>query len=279
MTTSIDLKNMIRAAVPRPVRNFLRSPSRSADWVLDWIKFSLGATRSLSLAQDWSIVCHPYAYRAAEGLVRHPAYREEFQAFLARCHSSMLLFDIGAHFGFFSLAAAHYGGQSVALDPSPVATRMIAIQAALNKCVQKIRVLPAAVSDMNGTIDMLSAGTFSYGFFRVAGKGPRPDLFRVPAVTIDGLAQQFGVPTHLKIDVEGHEGAVLRGAKATLRDCSPLLFLELHNSMIRSEGGDPNSVLEQLFSFGYAPFADDGRKIEKASLVVDPIVRVSFRRY
>jgi len=276
--TSVSIKNIIRATVPRSIRNFLRSPSRSMDWVLDWTKFSLGVTNSLSLANGWSIVCHPYAYRAGQSLVLDPAYKEEFQAFLSCCHSRMLLFDIGAHFGFFSLAAAHHGGDSIALDPSPVATRMIAIQAVLNECARNIQVLPAAASDANGTVEMLSAGSFSYGFFRVGGRQSRPDLSRVAAVTIDHLVQKFGEPTHIKIDVEGHEGAVLRGARATLNACSPLIFLELHNDMIRAEGEDPNSIAQELSSVGYVPFGCDGREIERASLAIDPIARVLFRR-
>ena len=49
---------------------------------------------------------------------------EELDSFIAHCRRGMVLFDVGAHFGVFSLAALHYGGPdaiAVAVDPSPAA--------------------------------------------------------------------------------------------------------------------------------------------------------------
>lgn len=246
--------------------------------MLDWTKFSLGMTKPLPLTGDWSLVCHPYAYRAGRSLILDPAQSEEFLAFLSHCHSQMLLFDVGAHFGFFSLAAARYGGTSIALDPSPMATHMIAIQARLNECLRKIHVLCVAASDKNGIIEMLGAGTFSYGFFRAVKGQTRRDITRVSAITIDEMTRRFGVPTHIKIDVEGHEGEVIRGARTTLNTCSPLVFLELHNDLIRSEGGDPDSVVSELLGAGYEAFDHDGRKARRTSLVAGTVVRALFRR-
>ena len=84
---------------------------------------------------------------------------------------------------------------------------------------------------------------------RLLSRGPsrlRSELTKTAAVTIDQLADQFGAPTHIKIDVEGHEAAVLLGREKTLSRFAPLPVLELHNEMIRSEGGDPSDVLDEL---------------------------------
>ena len=190
----------------------------------------------------------------------------------------MFLFDIGAHFGVFSLAAAHFGGKAIAVDPSPSAARMISTQAALNGCSNSVQILRAAVSDANGTIGMLSAGVFAFGFFIVAEGRSKRELTKTPSMTIDRMVLQFGAPTHIKIDVEGHEAAVLRGAKFALGQFSPLLFLELHNEMVRSEGGDPNAALDELTALGYSRFTLNGEAVDRHAILERPIIRVVVRR-
>ncbi len=273
------LKNLVRAVVSRPVRNWLRSPSRSAQWLWDTTRFSFGAVETLNCSPGRSIVCHPHAYEVAcRSQVGDPEQREEFQNFLAHCGATMLLFDLGAHFGLFSLAAAQYGGRAVAVDPSPMAAKMIATQVKLNRCSDRIWIRQAAVSDVPGELNMLSAGVFSDGYFRLVSGRPRRELSLVKATTIDQMAQEFGAPTHIKVDVEGHEAAVLRGGRATLSSASPVLFLELHSEMITSDGGDPCAALEELAKLGYSTFSLRGGPISRSEALQKPISRIVAKR-
>lgn len=268
-------KNFIRAAVPRAIRNWLRSPSRSAEWLLDSVRFHAGATKSIDLVRDLRIVCHPQAYRTAfQYQVNDPSQRAEFEHFVSLCSPDLFLFDIGAHFGIFSVAAALKGGRAVAVDPSPAAVRMISRQLALNRCKDKVHVVRAAVSESNGPIDLLSSGTFSHAFFKVVEGRQRRDAIHSAAITIDELAVRFGVPTHIKIDVEGHEAAVLRGARGLLAAHSPVLLVELHNEMLRENGGAPDAALDELARFGFAIFSPEGRLLAGDEIVSEPISRV-----
>lgn len=273
------LKSIIRSTVPRPVRNWLRSPSRSAEWLWDSARFSFGGTKEVALSPGFSLICHPHAYKViCEAQIADPDQREEFQNFLSHCRETMFLFDIGAHYGVFSLTAAHFGGRAVAVDPSAMATRMIATEAALNNCTDRIQILQSAVSDANGVINLLSSGVFSAGYFKVATGRPKRELTEIPALTIDQMASRFGVPTHIKIDVEGHEAAVLRGARTVLAQGSPILFLELHNEMVTSEGGNPAAALDELASLGYKCFALNGGAIERSAILSRPLIRITAQR-
>lgn len=268
-------RDTIRAVVPRSARNWLRSPSKSVEWLWDSARFSFGNTKSLEISPNSFLMCHPHAYKVfRRDQVNDPGQSAEFRSFISHCSSGMLLYDIGAHFGIFSLAAAHFGGRAIAVDASPAAAHMIDIQATLNKCTDRIKVLRAAVSDANGTIEMLSSGVFSDGYFQAARQRPRSELTRVQAIMIDQMTSQFGPPTHIKIDVEGHEAAVLRGARATLCQFSPVLFLELHNEMVVSGGDNPNVALDELAQLHYDTFAPDGDTIDRGSILVKPIVRI-----
>ena len=268
-------KDIVRATVPRRVRNSLRSPSKLAEWVWDSARFSFGTKSTLEVLPNWSIVCHPQAYRVIyQAQVADQDQREEFLSFVSHCSERMFLFDIGAHFGVFSLAAAHFGGRAIAVDPSPTATRMIKLQAVNNRLTSKIQVIRGAASDADGVMEMLTAGVFSYGYFKVCRERPRRELTRVNAITIDHMVREYGTPTHIKIDVEGHELAVIRGSRATLRDSSPTLFVELHNAMVASEGLDPSCTLDELAALGYGTFGLDGKLINRRVILESPITRI-----
>jgi len=60
---------------------------------------------------------------------------------------------------------------------------------------------------------MLSSGVFSDGYMRMARGRSSSELTKTRAVTIDQLADQFGHRHISKIDVEGYEAAVVRGAR------------------------------------------------------------------
>jgi FkbM family methyltransferase len=273
------LKSVIRATVPRPLRNWLRSPSKSTQWLWDASRFYLGSTETLHFPPNWTLICHPHAYRVAyQAQIADPEQREEFQTFMLQCSHSMFLLDVGAHFGVFSLAAAHFGGKAIAIDPSPIATRMIAKQSALNQLSDSIRIIQAAVTNEGGAIDMLSSGVFSDGYFKVTEGRAKSELTRTLAITIDQLVCQYGPPTHIKIDVEGQEAAVLSGGRKALDQYSPVLFLELHNEMIASEGGDPNLALNELVELGYETFGLKGNLLGRNFILRKPLIRIVAAR-
>jgi FkbM family methyltransferase len=273
-----SLRNAVRATIPRSTRNWLRSPAKTAMWVWDSLRFASGKSVTLEILPNVPLVCHPRASRIFKrDQVRDPEQSAEFRAFISCCSGSMLLYDIGAHFGIFSLAAAKLGGKAVAVDASPIATRMIEIAARLNKCDDRIEIISAAASDRSGDLDMLSSGVFSDGYFKTTRR-TGSELTNVQATTIDDMVLRFGPPTHIKIDVEGHERSVLRGATETLNRFSPVLFLELHNQMMATDGDDPRAVLRDLARFQYETFGLSGRAVTADEILAKAIARITARR-
>jgi FkbM family methyltransferase len=261
------------------MRNWLRSPSKSSQWLWDASRFYLGSTDTLHFPPHGALICHPHAYRVAhQAQIADPEQSEEFRSFVLQCNRKMFLLDIGAHFGIFSLAAAHFGGKAIAIEPSPIATRMIARQSALNRFADNIRIIQAAVGDTDGVVDMLSSGVFSDGYFKMTRGRTERELTRTQSVTIDQIVNQYGAPTHVKIDVEGQEAAVLRGGRKALDQFSPILFLELHNEMVASEGGNPNLALDELVQLGYETYALDGSALKRDTILQRPITRIVATR-
>lgn len=278
-------KRLIRASIPRWVRNWLRSPRDSLFWMVDEARHAAGGDRCAELRPGWSVICHPAAYRVAyRAQVEDPEQRTEFDAFLSACKSGMRLFDLGAHFGLFSLAALHFGGhdaQAVAVDPSPTAIRLLRIQARLNRVSGRLHLVQASVSRQSGWQPMVAVGVVAGGYFiSPDAEHEGNEVTQTRATTVDDLADDFGfAPTHIKIDVEGAELAVLRGGENTLADRrGPLLFIELHNRMVRLRGGDPADCLSLLDDYGYSVSGTDFAPLEAQVILDHELVRVIARK-
>lgn len=234
---------------------------------------------------NWSLICHPAAYRCAYHLQLYdPEQVAEFDGFINHSSKGMILFDIGAHFGLFSLASLHYGGpqaQAVAVDPSPTAVRLLAVQAELSQVADRLRIIRASVGDKSGWQKMISVGVLASGFYMApTNEHPDRDLTQTAAVTLDSLAKDLGmIPTHIKIDVEGCEAAVLRGGRKTLsKPSAPLLFIEIHNEIVRRLGGDPRETLFLLQDFGYRTFSVNDLPINDEQILSEPLIRVIAKK-
>jgi FkbM family methyltransferase len=193
------------------------------------------------------------------------------------------LLDVGAHFGLFSLAALHFGGpaaRAVAIDPSPIAARILHAQIRLNS-LDRIRVMTAAAGDSAGRKRMLAAGVLGSFYYTPPGKGrPTQELTDIEQVTLDGVAAECGFEvTHLKVDVEGAEAEALRGARQLLGSKRPpIVFLELHTRMVVEQGGAPDNAIKELTAAGYSMHSLDGSHLDIPAALALPLTRVIAAR-
>jgi FkbM family methyltransferase len=153
-----------------------------------------------------------------------------------------VFYDIGANIGVFSLFAARHvaaGGAVHAFEPEALNFAQLNKNIAFNHLAEIVRTHCLAVSDCQGLDELYfhpghltSAGTdthLSSGTALHAIGTPNNHNGRrfLPAhrqgifcVTVDALWQDLGLafPTHIKIDVDGGEPRILRGAVQTLQD-------------------------------------------------------------
>jgi FkbM family methyltransferase len=141
-----------------------------------------------------------------------------------------VVYDLGAASGFYTLIAARAvtrDGLVVAIEPLPSNVARLRRNLDLNE-LGNVHVLAVAVSDQPGhaivggrTGDPLQAVVSEAG-----------DGTAVEVVTLDGLIESSRIPPPalVKIDVEGDELAILRGARHTLGQHRPLLLIEVHDT-------------------------------------------------
>lgn len=162
-----------------------------------------------------------------------------------------MLFDIGVNVGYYTILGARQvgpRGKVVAVEPVVRNLACLYRHIVLNK-VSNVSIVSAACSDT------VSLATFSLGQNYAMGcladnhgegNEGKKELFLVPTVTVDAMVQQLGIsPDVIKVDVEGAELSVLRGAQTTLRETRPRIFLSTHSKALRY------ACLECLKELGY----------------------------
>lgn len=127
--------------------------------------------------------------------------------------------DVGAHAGSHTLFMAKHAALVIAIEPNPVNRRVLRWNCALND-LTNVRILGVAAYDHEGIATLNNAG----GCSRVGADGE----FQVPLQTLDSLL--VGVdPEVIKVDVEGAEANVVRGAAQTIERCHPRWIIETHH--------------------------------------------------
>ncbi len=189
------------------------------------------------------------------------------------------IIDIGAHYGSFSVACLRNGGHDIRLlsvEPSPPALAALTKNRHVNRRVHWT-IHPGALSDAAGSVtlhfglqNMLTPDARAHGTDSAGS-------IEVRTTTLDSLVETERVqPQIIKLDVEGFELEVLRGAGGTLERWHPVFLLEWHLRILRERGLDPVAALAPLVERGYSWIAyemGDG-EVEPAGLMNNDIVRL-----
>lgn len=153
-----------------------------------------------------------------------------------------VLFDIGANIGLYSIYAAKKGVNVVAFEPESQNYALINKNIYLNGLSQKILCLNIALSDEDA-VDYLHIPVFQGGgAMNCFGKpidwkyeGFAPVYSQgINSYTLDSFLKRYSksFPTHIKIDVDGIEPKIIRGAEITLSDKRlKSIFVEINQTL------------------------------------------------
>jgi len=158
---------------------------------------------------------------------------------LVKClrEATGLVLDIGANTGFYSLliAACAPNVSIVAFEPCSVVADLLMKNIQLNGLCGRIAVERSAVSNRAGEallfVPVAHPGTLETSASLESNfKTRHSQALHVPAVSVDTFVTHLAASPRvclLKIDVEGHETAVLEGAAAQIRKHRPLVFIRI----------------------------------------------------
>lgn len=169
------------------------------------------------------------------------------------------VWDIGANVGVFAFTAASIAlkGSTLAIEADNWLVQLMRKSLLLkDNASLNIQILSSAVSDRNGVATFLIANRGrASNCLQVAGgrsqTGGTREKVIVPTLTLDTMLEFFSPPNFVKIDVEGAEAMVLKGARRLLSEIRPTIYIEV-------EGESKNEVTAILKNNSYYIF--DGSK-------------------
>jgi FkbM family methyltransferase len=190
----------------------------------------------------------------------------ELDFIVGALQAGMTFIDIGANGGLFSIPAAKKvkHGKVYAFEPSAWTVELLAKNASLND-VSNLETVRSAVGDYTGeaTLQINVAGKDG---LNTIGKPVHEDseiagTEKVPITTLDDFLRQRSI-SHvdvMKVDVEGAELMVFRGASDLLsKPTAPLILYESH-FLSRGFGYHPVETMWMLQGLGYSFFVIDSK--------------------
>jgi FkbM family methyltransferase len=193
-----------------------------------------------------------FIYRALKA--RYRDQRCEIAALVEKLRPSDIAVDVGANKGSYLLwlSRAVYAGRVVAFEPQSLLAEYLT--AACAACgLTNVTINGAAVSDANGEMPLFIPGNEdspSASLEKAIEDREKCKSVKVPVVSLDRYFEnQPGRIGAIKIDIEGHELAVLRGAERILQEDRPLLVFECESRHLSE--GNVSTVLNFVRNKGY----------------------------
>jgi FkbM family methyltransferase len=193
----------------------------------------------------------------------------------------MTFFDVGSFHGIYALVAAKrlaLEGQVVAFEPSPAQRRRLKLHLRMNG-FGSVRVEPFAIgtSETESEFFAVIHGDITRGGLRPPASSDGVKRLAVQAVSLDAYLRNG--PVHavdvIKLDVEGGELDVFRGATRMLSEMRPMIICEVLDMATQAWGYDAREIVAALnrYDFAWFEFNSDGTVIPHEVKVRYPEVK------
>jgi FkbM family methyltransferase len=200
-----------------------------------------------------------------------------WQVFLERVEPGCTVIDGGAHIGLYTLAAASRvgaRGQVYAFEADPYNFAALAVNA---RRLSNVRLANKALAGRRGVATFFaSSGTIGSSLFD-RGDDRQKTPVSIETTTVDAeLAARPRDHVAIKIDVEGAEEQVLRGAHRTLTQSRTAVVLAEHHPVaLRYAGSSSAAMVAALESCGLVPYfiSETDRRLVPVSAARPPTVK------
>ncbi len=152
--------------------------------------------------------------------------------------ASDLFINIGANVGYYCCFAQMAGLRTIAVEPQPNNATLLMRNMRANRWGDNITILPVAVGDTPGIVDMYGEGTGA-SLVRGWARNPVHLARQVPVVRLDDVVPPLdpAQQTFILMDVEGFELHALRGASTLINaPTKPIWMIEISLSRHQPDG-------------------------------------------
>jgi len=193
--------------------------------------------------------------------------KENFIFFRNHCKPHMNIIDIGAHFGLFSVFMSKLlGGKVFSFEPTPSTTKILKKFIKLNKVENSVEVIQAAASDSSGkSIFYINPeeGAVGNSLVKAGEINQIAKGYEVDVIRLDDFVDTKKIKIDfIKIDAEGAELHVLKGAEKILKKDRPFIMLGIHPNALKGINITNEMIWDFLASHNYQVWYN-GQKILK----------------
>lgn len=175
----------------------------------------------------------------------------EIDAVCRQLDHTAVVVDVGANIGTFAIPVTRATmARVIAVEPVSTTFALLDANVRRNGVDGLITRVRAAVGDAAGDV-VLTTGGQSANYVLADQTKARAGEEQVPSVTLDELLRNERRVDLIKVDVEGLELSVLRGALETLARHSPTVLLEIEARWTARYGHTPDDVFELMAERGY----------------------------
>jgi FkbM family methyltransferase len=237
---------------------YYRSGLRGSNRISDFLSNRVASLQDIPIEIDGGTLYADLRISAARGILARPRCQSGedrvMRAFVRPCDT---VYDVGAHFGFYTLLLADLVGDSgrvCGFEPNP--ELLPSLRRTLSDKTN-VDLFEVALSDSIGTINLFVPEDASMASLSDWTKGSAGNVHTVSCemLTIDHLvdAGRLPIPQFIKCDVEGAELSVFRGGMKTLdRVEAPVVLFEVNAAAANAAGTTPEDYFE-LFESLHAP--------------------------
>ncbi|PKN38358.1 MAG: hypothetical protein CVU62_05760 [Deltaproteobacteria bacterium HGW-Deltaproteobacteria-2] len=170
-------------------------------------------------------------------------------------------FDVGANIGLMAIPILYNRPtcKCLSFEPSPNAIPYLLRTVEESQFHNRWVVINKAVGEELGELDfnVSSASLSAFDGFKNTGRAPVEKTIKVPVTTIDHVWAAPGKPdvSVIKIDVEGAEIRVLKGATECIKKCKPYILIEWNAVNLKANGYKPNDLIIMTNEIGYGIYS------------------------
>lgn len=259
---SLPFKGRLQFLFSHP--EFKRHPLAVSGRLLLWLGYRfIGVTPTIRVHNHSRMQLHPARKgMGAPGLFY--VFRGSFEETVPFCVDHFVkegahCFDIGANMGIWTLLMAERAGTNghvYSFEPLTRNLRQLRKNIELSKH-SNITVTPTALGAKEDRVKIYTPG--DPGRTSLAPEGGDDEVEEVSLKRLDDIWAELNRPkiSFIKMDVEGSEPFVIEGGREFLRQCKPVIELEINSAKLKNLGKTPADIFNPLLELGYEAFKLD----------------------
>jgi FkbM family methyltransferase len=243
----------------------LRKLLRAVGVYVSWILYPKGVVKNIGGVGNF-LMSPEYTFYNFEEWGR--GKNNGFRKLVELAKGKSVVFDIGAHIGICALPISRIikkGGLYYSFEPAEANRKYIVTHLKMNN-IDNVVVVPILVGDKcDDCVEFYESSSDSgmNSLCQLENKGSIYNKVVKEQITLDSFVAKNGcIPGLIKIDVEGAEIGVMRGAKNVLRKYHPEIILSIHPKHFETLGLSVVELMEVIHDLDYQIYNIDGSHVK-----------------